>query len=76
MSSAVPAITCALNITATDINGNSVASHFTDVKKITLDYFKGIMTVLDATGEFWFTLRTVTTYTTTIAGTVTTVTVS
>ena len=71
-----PAIAASVNITAVDINGNSIAKQFNAVSALNFDYFKGMVNVVDVTGSFYFSLMTITTLTYTVVGTVTTVVAS
>jgi hypothetical protein len=61
-----PALLATVNITVKDINGNSVANQFNAVSSLSFDYFKGMVRVTDVTGEFYFTLLTITTLTYTV----------
>ena len=71
-----PAITATVKITVKDINNNSVAKQFNNVSELRFDYAKGMVRITDTTGEFYFTLLTITTLTYTVLGTVTTVVMS
>lgn len=57
--------TPALNATV-KITVNSVAKQFNAVSALQFDYAKGMVRVTDATGEFYFTLLTITTLTYTV----------
>ncbi len=63
-----PAITGRVRITVLDINGNSVAKQFDAVSGLYFDYVKGMVSVIDVTGQFYFTLLTITTLTYTVVG--------
>lgn len=59
-----------VQITALDINGNNSTNTFSQVKDLQFDYIKGVVRILDDTGEFFFPYTPVTTVTYTItAGT-------
>ena len=70
------AINATVKITVKDINGNSVAKQFNNVSHLHFDYVKGMVNVIDSSGQFYFTLTTITTLTYTVLGTVTTVVMS
>ena len=61
-----PALNARVTITCKDINNNSIAKTFNSVNRLDFDYFKGIVKIYDVTGEFIFTLLTITTLTYTI----------
>jgi hypothetical protein len=61
-----PAITARVTITVADINGNSIANTFNSVAELRFDYNKGMVRIIDTTGEFYFTLLTITTLTYTV----------
>ena len=61
-----PAINAIVSITVKDINGNSVAKKFNNVSRLTFDYSKGMVKIVDVTGQFYFTLTTITTLTYTV----------
>jgi hypothetical protein len=61
-----PIIVATVKITATDINGNSVAKQFNAVTAMNFDYSKGMLNVIDATGQFYFSLGAISTLTYTI----------
>lgn len=71
-----PALNATVKITVKDINGNSVAKQFNDVDQLHFDFAKGMVNVVDVTGQFYFTLLTITTLTYTVVGTATTVVMS
>lgn len=62
----VPLINASVTITAIDINGNSVIKQFNSVSAIHLDYSKGVINIVDATGSFFFGLTTLSALTYTI----------
>lgn len=71
------AINATVTITAVDINGNSVAKTFSFVLQLHIDYFKGMINIVDdVQGSFYFSMLTPTTVTYTISGTTTTVVIS
>jgi len=74
--SSPPAINATVKITVKDINGNSVAKQFNNVTDLQFNFFKGTVKIYDLTGEFIFTLVTITTLTYTVLGSVTTVVMS
>jgi len=61
-----PLIVATVRITVADINGNSVAKQFNAVTALNFDYSVGKVNVVDATGSFYFTIKTITTLTYTI----------
>lgn len=61
-----PLIIGTVNITAKDINGNSVAKQFNAVHNLNFDYNTGKVNVVDATGSFYFSLSAITTLTYTV----------
>lgn len=63
-----PAIIATVKITATDINGNRTAKQFNSVYEVNFDYNKGMISITDATGKFYFALGVVTSFVNTIAG--------
>jgi hypothetical protein len=63
-----PAIIATLKITAKDINGNNTVKQFNSVYGVNFDYNKGMMSVTDATGEFYFSLGAVLTFTNIVSG--------
>jgi hypothetical protein len=72
-----PLIAARVTITSKSINNDSVASVFTNVTNLNLDYYKGVVTVSDADqGVFPFGLSLVTSMTVTIAGLTTSVVMS
>jgi hypothetical protein len=74
-----PLLLATVNITVKDINGNSVAKQFNAVTSLHFDYNKGMVNIIDVTGQFYFTLTTITTLTYTVVsgvGGVTTVVMS
>ena len=71
-----PLITATVKITVKDINGNNVAKQFNNVTGLNFDYNDGTVNIVDATGSFYFTIKTITTLTYTVLGTVTTVVMS
>ncbi len=62
-----PLITATVKITVKDINGNSVAKQFNSVIGMTFDYNDGTVNIVDATGSFYFTIKTITSFTYAIA---------
>lgn len=62
----VPLLNATVKITVKDINGNSVAKQFNQVNYMTFDYVDGSVNIVDVTGSFYFTLKTITTLTYTI----------
>lgn len=68
-----PAITGRVTITARDPNNNNVAKVFNAVAYLSFDYVKGMVSVLDVTGNFYFSLAAITTLTYTVNGTVHTI---
>lgn len=70
------AITGRVTITAKDINNNNVAKVFNAVAYLSFDYVKGMVSILDVTGNFYFPLLPLTTLTYTINGTVHTIVTS
>lgn len=72
-----PALTAAVTVTAVNIKGASVANIFAQVRSISMDYDKGMLSLLDAEqGAFYFPLTPVTTITFVVAGKNTTITIS
>jgi hypothetical protein len=72
-----PAIQTTVTITTKDINNDSVANVFNNVRFLSFDYFKGMVNIVDGNqGSFFFPLLLVTTVTYTVAGSVTTVVIS
>jgi hypothetical protein len=63
-----PAIIATVKITALDINGNHTTKQFNSVYGVNFDYNKGMMSITDATGEFYFSLGAVVTFTNVIVG--------
>ena len=63
-----PVITATMKITAKDVNGNNTVKQFNAVYGVNFDYNKGMMSVIDATGEFYFSLSAVITFTNVISG--------
>ena len=61
-----PLITATVKITVKDINGNSVAKQFNQVTGMNFDYNDGSVNIIDATGSFYFTIKTITSLTYTI----------
>lgn len=61
-----PLITATVKITVADINGNSVAKQFNAVTYLNFDYNDGTINIVDQTGSFYFTLKTITSFTYTI----------
>jgi len=59
----VPLTNATVRVTAKDINNNSVAKFFSQVKNINFDYADGMVNVVDVTGSFWFPLTPMTTLT-------------
>ncbi len=62
----VPYINATVKITVKDINGNSVAKQFNQVNYMNFDYADGSVEIVDVTGSFQFTIKTITTFTYTI----------
>ena len=62
----VPILNATVRITVKDINNNSVAKTFSQVIGIHLDYVDGSVNIVDVTGSFYFTLKTITSFTYTI----------
>lgn len=74
-----PLITCTVKITVKDINNNSVAKQFNSVYGLNFDFNDGTVNIIDISGSFYFTLKTITSLTYTIVtgiGGVTTVVMS
>ncbi len=63
-----PVISATLKITTRDINGNLTVKQFNSVFGIEFDYNKGMMSVTDQTGKFYFSLSAVITFTNVISG--------
>jgi len=63
-----PLIIATVKITATDINGNRTTKQFNSVYGVNFDYNKGMVAIIDATGEFYFSLSVVTQFTNIISG--------
>ena len=61
-----PLITATVKITCKDINNNSVAKQFNQVTGMNFDYSDGTINIIDVTGSFYFTIRTIATLTYTI----------
>jgi hypothetical protein len=61
-----PAILGTVKVTAKDINGGNVAKQFNNVSSLHFDYAKGMVRVIDATGQFYFSLMLITTLTYTV----------
>lgn len=61
-----PAITATVKVTAKDINGNNIAKQFNSVSALYFDYVKGMVSVVDVTGQFYFPLTAITTLTYTV----------
>ena len=62
-----PAINTRVNITAADINGNRVPKQYNFVQTLTLDYYKGMVSINDSVqGLVYFPLNLVTSLTCTI----------
>ncbi len=61
-----PAITATVKITAKDINGNNIAKQFNSVSSLYFDYAKGMVSIIDVTGQFYFSLTAITALTYTI----------
>jgi hypothetical protein len=61
-----PLINATVKITVKDINNNSVAKQFNNVIGMNFDYSDGTVNIIDITGSFYFTLKTITTLTYTI----------
>lgn len=61
-----PAINARVTITVADVNGNSVAKQFNNVRELKFDYNTGKVNIVDITGSFYFTILTITTLTYTI----------
>ena len=62
----MPVIQATCKVTCKDINNNSVAKQFNSVTDIDFDFATGRLNVVDATGSFYFPLKSVTTTTFTI----------
>jgi hypothetical protein len=74
-----PALNARVTITVRDINNNNIAKQFNSVSGINFDYAKGMVRITDVTGQFYFSLLTITTLTYTVTsgvGGVTTVVLS
>ena len=72
-----PAILGVVTITVKDINNNSVAKIFNNVRFMNIDYYDGTINIVDATqGSFYFGISLVTIFTITIAGTTHTIVIS
>ena len=64
-----PAINTRVNITAADINGNRVPKQYNFVQTLTLDYYKGMVSINDSVqGLVYFPILSVTSMTVTIVG--------
>jgi hypothetical protein len=61
-----PIIRAVVRITVPDINGNSILKTFEQVRSLHFDYSTGNVNIVDETGSFYFTLKTITTLTYTI----------
>jgi hypothetical protein len=61
-----PLLNCTVKITAKDINGNNIAKQFNNVYGMNFDYQKGMLAILDVTGEFYFPLTPLSSFTYTI----------
>lgn len=61
-----PLIVATVKVTAKDINGNNIAKQFNSVLGLHMDYSKGMLNVVDATGSFFFPLTPLTSFTYTI----------
>jgi hypothetical protein len=61
-----PLIISTVKVTAKDINGNNIAKQFNSVSALHFDYAKGMVNIIDATGQFYFPLTPLTTLTYTI----------
>jgi hypothetical protein len=61
-----PLLAATVRITVRDINNNNVAKQFNSVSYLDFDYVDGTVRIVDATGSFIFTLKTITTLTYTI----------
>ncbi len=62
----VPLLTATVKITVKDINNNSVAKQFNAVNYLNFDYVDGSVNIVDATGSFYFTLKSITSLTYTV----------
>ena len=71
-----PAINATVSITAKDINGNNIAKQFNAVSSMTFDYNKGMVSIVDVTGKFYFSLLAITSLTYTVVTGATTVVMS
>jgi len=61
-----PLLRAVVRITVPDINGNSILKTFNEVRNLNFDYNVGTVNVVDVTGSFYFTLKTITSLTYTI----------
>ena len=62
----LPILQAVVNITVPDINGNSIIKTFLNVTNLNFNYSTGMVKVVDATGSFDFTLKTITALTYTV----------
>jgi hypothetical protein len=64
-----PVINTVVTITVKDINNNSVAKVFSNVRYMNLDFYDGTVNIVDAVqGSFYFGIALVTTFTVAITG--------
>jgi len=61
-----PAINATVKVTVKDINGGNIAKQYNAVSHLHFDYAKGMVNIIDVTGQFYFTLATITTLTYTV----------
>lgn len=61
-----PLINATVKITVKDINNNSVAKQFNQVKGLNFDYADGTVNIIDVTGSFYFGISLITAFTYTI----------
>jgi len=61
-----PLVKATVKITVKDINNNSVAKQFNNVTYLNFDYVDGTVNIVDITGSFYFTIKTITSLTYTI----------
>jgi hypothetical protein len=58
-----PIIIGTVKVTAKDINGNNIAKQFNSVYSLSFDYNKGMISLVDVTGQYYFPLIPMTTLT-------------
>jgi hypothetical protein len=54
-----PAIIATVKITVKDINGNNTTKQFSSVSNLNFDFKSGKVNIVDSSGSFFFTLKTI-----------------